>query len=432
MIHEGVLSIEADKSLADGVWEGYLDHDNVNRESIVIYTGPNFTGEKVDNFFISTPSETPWKTHLKVFSNSEKIYITYESKGDQVEAEDINFLQGALVDEIERAKSEEKRIELKLDDEIARAIEEHERLETEINKKANKTYVDTELNKKYNKDEVFNKQEVLQKIQDIIGAAPEALDTLEELARALDNDPNFATNIINLLSAKVDKVAGKGLSTEDYTTAEKQKLAGIEEGANKYTHPDTHPASMIVEDSNRRFVSDAEKTAWNDADTKKHVHNNKSIIDAITQTLIDAWNSAVAHISDEVRHLTESERAAWNAKAEISDIPTKVSELENDSNFVTQSNLEEAGLGDMMKSVYDTDNDGKVDAADSADSVPWSGIKDKPTTFPPSSHTHTKNQITDFPTSMPANGGNADTVDGKHASDFMSKGPLTWNDLMGV
>ena len=34
------------------------------------------------------------------------------------------------------------------------------------------------------------------------------------------------------------------------------------------------------------------------------------------------------------------------------------------------------------------------------------------------SHTHTKSQITDFPASLPANGGNADTVDGKHASDF--------------
>ena len=36
---------------------------------------------------------------------------------------------------------------------------------------------------------------------------------------------------------KVDKVSGKGLSTNDYTTTEKNKLAGIENGANKYTHP---------------------------------------------------------------------------------------------------------------------------------------------------------------------------------------------------
>lgn len=39
------------------------------------------------------------------------------------------------------------------------------------------------------------------------------------------------------LSGKVDKEEGKGLSTNDYTTAEKTKLAGIAEGANKYVHP---------------------------------------------------------------------------------------------------------------------------------------------------------------------------------------------------
>lgn len=44
------------------------------------------------------------------------------------------------------------------------------------------------------------------------------------------------------LSGKVDKVTGKGLSTNDYTTAEKTKLAGIAEGANKYVHP-SHTAA---------------------------------------------------------------------------------------------------------------------------------------------------------------------------------------------
>lgn len=41
------------------------------------------------------------------------------------------------------------------------------------------------------------------------------------------------------------------------------------------------------------------------------------------------------------------------------------------------------------------------------------------------SHTHTKSQITDFPTSLPANGGNADTVDGKHAADFATATDMT-------
>ena len=39
------------------------------------------------------------------------------------------------------------------------------------------------------------------------------------------------------LSTKVDKETGKGLSTNDYTTAEKTKLAGIESNANKYILP---------------------------------------------------------------------------------------------------------------------------------------------------------------------------------------------------
>ena len=43
---------------------------------------------------------------------------------------------------------------------------------------------------------------------------------------------------------------------------------------------------------------------------------------------------------------------------------------------------------DMLKSVYDTDNDWKVDAAETADSVEWSWVQNKPTTFTPTAHNH--------------------------------------------
>ena len=39
------------------------------------------------------------------------------------------------------------------------------------------------------------------------------------------------TRVLSKLGNKVDKVDGKGLSTNDYTTEEKNKLAGIESGA---------------------------------------------------------------------------------------------------------------------------------------------------------------------------------------------------------
>ncbi len=62
------------------------------------------------------------------------------------------------------------------------------------------------------------------------------IDDLNDNVDILDNE----------LAKKVDKVSGKGLSTNDYTTAEKNKLAGIETGANKYVHPSTHSATMIT------------------------------------------------------------------------------------------------------------------------------------------------------------------------------------------
>ena len=51
-------------------------------------------------------------------------------------------------------------------------------------------------------------------------------------------------------------------------------------------------------------------------------------------------------------------------------------------------------------------------SAGSASSVAWNNVSGKPSTYTPSSHTHTKSQITDFPSSLPANGGNASTVNG--------------------
>ena len=45
--------------------------------------------------------------------------------------------------------------------------------------------------------------------------------------------------------------------------ADKLKLDGVANGATNYTHPATHPASMIIQDATSRFVTDADKAAWN-------------------------------------------------------------------------------------------------------------------------------------------------------------------------
>ena len=84
------------------------------------------------------------------------------------------------------------------------------------------------LNNKANKSEIpsinglATTNYVDTKVASIVNSAPETLDTLNELATALGNDPNFATTVANHIGTKVDKVTGKGLSTNDLTNALKQ------------------------------------------------------------------------------------------------------------------------------------------------------------------------------------------------------------------
>lgn len=88
------------------------------------------------------------------------------------------------------------------------------------------------------KDTYSTKEYVTQKISELVNSAPETLDTLNELATALNNDPNFATTIVTQLGTKVDKIEGKQLSTEDFTTALKTLLESLPEEINsKYIKP---------------------------------------------------------------------------------------------------------------------------------------------------------------------------------------------------
>ena len=59
-------------------------------------------------------------------------------------------------------------------------------------------------------------------------------------------------------------------------------------------------------------------------------------------------------------------------------------ELECDNKYATKTEISNAGYGDMLKSIYDKDNNGKIDKSEYADSA-----------------------------------GNSDTVDGRHAADFV-------------
>ena len=69
------------------------------------------------------------------------------------------------------------------------------------------------------------------KIGNLINGAPETMDTLKEVADAIAEHKEVTDALNAAIGNKVDKVSGKVLSTNDYTTAEKNKLSGIATGA---------------------------------------------------------------------------------------------------------------------------------------------------------------------------------------------------------
>lgn len=111
------------------------------------------------------------------------------------------------------------------------------------------------------------------------GAVAALKEEIGEHFNAIESDTE---NLHNDLESKVDKVEGKALSTEDYSTEEKDKLASIESGANvnlieKIVVNSTElpinnkkvnitvPVKLVDlgDDTYHRTVSDSEKETWN-------------------------------------------------------------------------------------------------------------------------------------------------------------------------
>ena len=103
---------------------------------------------------------------------------------------------------------------------------------------------------------------------------------ISSISSAADNINSLSSDVSALQSNKVDKVSGKGLSSEDYTSTEKSKLSGIASGAevnvqsnwneadsssdafilNKPTIPSS--LSSLSDDSSHRLVTDTQISEW--------------------------------------------------------------------------------------------------------------------------------------------------------------------------
>ncbi len=108
-----VYSIEEQIAMPEGgVYEAELQHDNIDESTLRVYTGPQMTGDLVQTFTLSTPSLTPWKRIIRIHSAEPAVYISYQTEGDTVEADDVNRLQ----DEIYRTQAAVNTAERRMED----------------------------------------------------------------------------------------------------------------------------------------------------------------------------------------------------------------------------------------------------------------------------------------------------------------------------
>ena len=189
---------------------------------------------------------------------------------------------------------------------------------------------------------------------------------------------------------------------------------GTTEGTNQFTYDGSSAKNVNVTPAGiGAATSNHVHTSVNDSGNGDPTTFAYSKAGLETTSWFAAWNGKELRAISPANVLKTIGAAATShshTKAQISDFAHThddryYTEAEIDTKVKTiNDTIASKGGGDMLKSVYDTNDDGTVDKAAT---VPWSGVTGKPSTFAPSSHTHTKGQISDFPTSLPANGGTA-------------------------
>lgn len=220
-----------------------------------------------------------------------------------------------------------------------------------------------------------------------------SLDLLKQFATG------FKGKFDTLLNNKVDKVSGKQLSTEDYTTAEKSKLATLEPLTIKSIKVNN---SVLTPDGSKAVNIDLTKYAIKTEVTQEIAEAvsgiegfDAQVVEELPQTGKKGILYLVANSSgedknayDEYLWLTDKYEKLGTRSIDLSqyalksEVPTKVSQLTNDSAFQTSA---------QVGTIVDSKIAGKADKT-----YVDTELGKKANT----SHTHTKAQITDMPTKL--------------------------------
>lgn len=136
-------------------------------------------------------------------------------------------------------------------------------------------------------------------IDALIDGAPETYDTLKEIADYLATHASEYEALTALVNTKVDKVEGKGLSTEDFTTELKNKLESLSnyslEAATATKLGGVKIGSNIgVTEDGVISVADASTTTKGVVQLSDSVESTSSTVAATSKAVKAAYDKAVA------------------------------------------------------------------------------------------------------------------------------------------
>ena len=159
----------------------------------------------------------------------------------------------------------------------------------------------------------------------------------------------FWAKIKEHLNGKVDKETGKGLSTNDYTTAEKEKLAGIAEGANKTTVENVLTSTSttnalsaaqgkVLKDQIDQVESSLDSLDYGDMKKATYDADNDGKVDAAlhADSADTATSAASASKAGDADKLGGQLPSYYAKAADIPTVPTNVSAFTNDAGYLTE------------------------------------------------------------------------------------------------
>lgn len=197
-----------------------------------------------------------------------------------------------------------------------------------------------------------------QKIADLINGAPETMDTLKEVADAIEKNKSVVEAL--------DKSIG--------TKANQNEL-------------DAHTGNDTI------HITSDERTKWNDANNKKHTHSNKSVLDGITSELVQKWTETSSSSVTGIKGANEDSFRRGNVvltAENVGAVPTGGDTAENTTAFTAAPARENLKSGESHATLF-----GKIvkwfsDLKEVAftGKIPWSDVTGKPSTYAPASHTH--------------------------------------------